>query len=144
MSVADCLFCKIISGAIAAEIIYENSSTKAFLDIHPCAPGHTLVVPNIHAETILDLQDQSGEGLFKAVKQATKKLKIALNPDGFTIGINHGAAAGQAIPHLHVHIIPRFKNDGGGTLHTVVNQPATESISETANRIRSANGEDLL
>jgi len=136
----DCLFCQIAAKKIPAETIYyENSGAMAFLDIHPVAPGHTLVIPKVHADNILDLDDQIIPLVFGAVQEAVKILKKAVNPDGFTIGINHGRAAGQAINHFHIHILPRFDGDNGGSIHTVVknlNGPEPEKIIK---KIRALN-----
>jgi len=132
----DCLFCKIGQKFILAEIIYEQEHAVAFLDIHPLAVGHTVVIPKLHAETILDLPDVSINPVFQAVKRTTALLYEKLHPDGFTIGINHGRASGQAVEHLHIHIIPRFRNDGGGSIHTIVNHPSDEPVQQTALRLR--------
>ena len=119
----DCLFCQIINKKIKAEIVYEDNDTLAFLDVRPRAPGHTMVLPKVHSQNILDLPDDKIEPLFAAVKKVTQILKDTHRPDGFTIGINQGQASGQAIDHLHIHIIPRWHNDGGGSIHSVVNNP---------------------
>ena len=118
---SDCLFCKIISKEIPAKIVYEDNDAFAFLDNFPRAPGHTMVLPKFHAENILDLPDDKIGPLFAAVKKVTQILKDKHRPDGFTIGINQGQASGQAIDHLHIHIIPRWYSDGGGSIHSVVN-----------------------
>jgi histidine triad (HIT) family protein len=132
----DCLFCKIVSKEIPAEIIYEDDSTLAFLDIHPRAPGHTLVIPKHHAENVLDADSQSLHAVILTIKHVTGILSASLSPAGFTIGINHGKQAGQAIDHLHAHILPRFKGDGGGNIHSVVNNPGSESVSQIADKLR--------
>ncbi len=124
----DCLFCKIANKEISASIIYEDDNSVAILDVHPKAPGHTMVLPKVHAENILDLPDDKIEGIFKAVKNVTALLKKTLLPDGFTIGINHGKVSGQAIDHLHIHIIPRWLGDSGGSIHSVVDNPPAESL----------------
>lgn len=141
----DCIFCKIANKEIPAYVIAENEDALAILDIHPRAPGHTMVLPKTHAETILDLPDEKIRGLFQLVKQVTEKLKKSLfdgpaphrdsaeggfSGAGFTIGINHGTNAGQAVPHLHIHIIPRYKGDGGGNIHSIVKNPPKESVEE--------------
>lgn len=131
-----CLFCRIGSGDIASETIVDDSSTRSFLDVHPRALGHTLVIPKVHAETLLDLPDQERDALFATVTRTTRLLQETLHPDGFTIGINHGAASGQAVAHIHTHIIPRWFSDGGGSLHVVVDRPPAESIEQIAERIR--------
>jgi histidine triad (HIT) family protein len=130
-----CLFCKIIKKEIPAEIIYKDDKTMAILDINPRSPGHTMILPKIHAENILDLPEEKIEGVFKAVKKVTELLNKSLKPDGFTIGINHGKISGQVIDHLHIHIIPRFKDDGGGSVHSVVNNPPKESLNKIKNQI---------
>jgi histidine triad (HIT) family protein len=106
------------------------------MDIHPRAPGHSFVIPKRHAETILELSDAELGAVFGAVRNLVAKIKNAMNPDGFTIGANHGKAGGQAIDHLHVHIIPRWRNDGGGSIHSVVRNPPRESIAGIAQQLR--------
>ncbi len=133
----NCLFCKIANKEISADVIGENEDAVALLDIRPLAPGHTMVIPKAHAETILELPDEKIEGVFLLVKQMTEKLAKALSPDGFTLGMNHGKNAGQAIDHLHIHIIPRFKGDGGGSIHTIVDNPPKESLEEIKKKILS-------
>lgn len=134
----DCLFCKIINKEFSAEIVYEDENSVAILDVYPKAPGHAMVLPKVHAENILDLPGDKIEGVFMAVKNVTALLKEALSPDGFTIGINHGKVSGQAIDHFHIHIIPRWLNDKGGSIHSVVDNQPTESISEIANKIKES------
>jgi len=124
----NCLFCKIATKTIPVAIIYEDASSLAFLDIHPVAFGHTLVVPKIHVENILGLPDNQVESFFQAVKKVVALLQERLEPGGFTIGINHGRMSGQTIDHLHVHIVPRYEGDKGGSLHSVVNNPPQESL----------------
>ena len=124
----DCIFCKIIKGEIPAEIVYKDDHVMAMLDVNPKAPGHTIVVPRQHIETVLDLPDDELSHFFGAVKHVTEMITKTLRPDGFTLGINHGRAAGQAVDHLHFHIIPRYHNDGGTSLHGVVDNPPKESL----------------
>ncbi|GIW65262.1 MAG: HIT family protein [Candidatus Parcubacteria bacterium] len=134
---SDCVFCKIANKEIEAKIIYKNKSAIAFLDINPHAPAHTVVIPKNHFENILDLNDDNILQLFSALKETAALLKKTINPDGFTIGINHGRVAGQAINHLHIHIMPRFLNDGGGSIHSVVLNKPKESIEEIYNKIKN-------
>jgi len=123
-----CLFCKIATKIIPSAIIYEDALVLAFLDIHPISPGHTLVVPKIHAENILDLPDNQIEPFFQTVKKVVALLQEKLGSKGFTIGINHGRISGQVIDHLHVHIVPRHEGDGEESLHSVVKNPPQESL----------------
>jgi len=121
---------------MGAEIIYEDENAVGVLDIHPRSPGHVMALPKFHAENILDLPDEKIEGVFSAVKKITDILKKTFNPDGFTIGINHGKASGQAVDHLHIHIMPRWHGDNGSSIHGVVNNPSKESLEEIAKKIR--------
>lgn len=132
----DCLFCKIIVKEMTAQIVYEDAHALGFLDIHPRAPGHTMIVPRIHAENILDLPDYVLKPLFRAVKKMIAMLQNALVPDGFTIGINQGQASGQEVNHLHIHLIPRWHGDGGSSIHSVVHHPSLESLAEIAEKIK--------
>ena len=132
----DCLFCSIVKKEVPAEIIYEDADTLAFLDIHPRAPGHAMVVHKIHSESILDLPDRNIESLFLSVKKVTEAISRTLRPDGFTLGVNHGKVSGQAVDHLHIHIIPRFAHDGGKSLHSVVDNAPKESLKEIAEKIK--------
>lgn len=108
----DCLFCKIVSKEIPAAIVYENHKTMAFLDIAPVNPGHVLVVPKAHyADFASTPADQLGDIVAVAQKIA-KAAMTALAAPGFNIGVNNGRAAGQAIDHMHLHVMPRHENDG--------------------------------
>ncbi len=132
-----CLFCKIVNKTIKAEIVYEDAETLAFLDIHPRAFGHTVIIPKKHAVNILKLEDALIGATFLTVKRVSAILNTALNSDGFTIGINHGRISGQVVDHLHIHVIPRFLNDGGTSIQSVVNNPPQESLTEIAIKIKT-------
>lgn len=134
----DCLFCKITKKEISAEIVYEDAAAIAILDINSKAPGHTMVLPKVHAENILDLPENQIGPTFLTVQRVTAILQKALQPKGFTIGINHGRVSGQTIDHLHIHILPRFEGDQGGSIHSVVDNPPKDSLKEMANKIRRA------
>ncbi|MDI6734278.1 MAG: HIT family protein [Patescibacteria group bacterium] len=131
----DCSFCRIVKKEIPVQIIYEDSDALAILDIHPRAPGHTMILSKIHTETILGYPEKQGGNLFNSIKKVTAIINEALKPDGFTIGINHGKSAGQAIEHLHIHIIPRWNNDGGSSIHGVVDNRSNSNLEEIKNLI---------
>lgn len=107
-----CIFCQIIASEIPAEKIYEDENVLAILDIHPNNLGHTLVLPKKHCENLFDTDEETLGFLIKAVKKISIAVKDAVKADGINIGINNGASAGQIVPHLHIHVIPRFSNDG--------------------------------
>lgn len=106
----DCIFCKIIKGEIPSTKVYEDKNTLAFLDINPITPGHLLVAPKEHAEIIEEISEKS---LTEAIK-VTKKLISVLDQfnEGTNIGLNNKSAAGQLVPHVHFHVIPRNEGDG--------------------------------
>lgn len=124
----DCLFCKIIAKEIPSYIIYEDADALAVLDIQPRAPGHTMVLPKVHAATILELPGEKIGPVFAAVKAVAQKLKDVLSCDGLTIGINHGRVSGQLVDHLHIHLMPRWKDDGGLSIHSVVSNTPREPL----------------
>ncbi|HIP17530.1 MAG TPA: HIT family protein [Methanothermococcus okinawensis] len=105
-----CIFCKIAKGEIPAKILYEDEKTLAFLDISPRSKGHTLVIPKEHYETFEELPEEVAIGLIKTIKRVIMKLK-SLNPDGYNILNNNRPVAGQEVPHVHFHIIPRYKGE---------------------------------
>jgi len=109
-----CLFCRIVAGAVPAEVVHEEAGAIAFLDAFPVARPHVLVVPRLHAPTLLDLDDGAVGELFKAVKRVQQKVESAFRPLGYNVGWNHGPAAGQHVHHLHVHILPRYADGGRG------------------------------
>lgn len=108
----DCIFCKIVKGEIPCTKIFENDKVLAFLDIMPVSPGHTLVIPKEHKETLLDLPEETIAELGKVLKKVSKAVMATMEADGFNIGMNNYKAAGQLVPHAHFHIIPRTVEDG--------------------------------
>lgn len=115
----DCIFCKIVAGDIPGRVVRETETTLAFLDVNPLAPGHTLVIPKAHHARLADLPDDVASDLFAAVHELVGRVEEAVDADATTVGINDGEAAGQEVPHVHAHIVPRFDGDGGGPIHAV-------------------------
>ncbi len=112
MSEKDCLFCKIVRGEVPCKKVYEDKEFLAFLDIRPVNPGHTLVVPKVHAKNLFDFPKAEETDLIEFIKKVAGAVVKAMNADGFNLGLNNGGAAGQIIHHAHFHIIPRFGDDG--------------------------------
>ena len=109
----DCVFCRIASGKAPSRKVYENSEYVAFLDIAPFSRGHTLVCPKKHGETIWDMDEAEIAGLFKVAFRVSKAVVGAVGADGFRFVQNNGEAANQAVPHVHVHVIPVMMEDKG-------------------------------
>jgi len=122
------LFEKILSGEIPSHEIGRGNNWYAFLDIFPRREGHTLVVPHKAVNRLSQLSDQEIAGLFSGVKDAQQKLGKIFSTRDFTICIHDGPLAGQEVPHVHVHVIPRTKGDGGLTLMSM--WPKTKPAGE--------------
>ncbi len=106
----DCLFCKIMKGEIPTKTVYEDDTTKVFMDINPLSNGHLLIVPKKHQENILDIDDDFIVHAFTLIRQTLYPLlKDKLKCDDLTIQENN--FYGQDIRHFHIHLIPRYKND---------------------------------
>jgi len=113
----DCVFCSIIAGDIPGRIVAETDDAIAFLDANPMAPGHTLVVPRTHRGRLAELSAAESGAVFELVHDLAPRIEAAVDADAHTIGVNDGPEAGREVPHVHVHVIPRFADDGGGPIH---------------------------
>jgi len=133
----NCIFCDIINKKANAEILFENESVLAFLDIRPVNYGHTLVIPKIHYENFLALPEEELCELIKVTKNLSGTIVNSLNLEGFNIVANNGMAAGQSVFHFHFHIIPRFKDDDF-RFRPNLKQYNSGSMREYADKIRAA------
>ena|SRR5579864_2405415 len=132
----DCLFCKLVNKEIPALVVYEDANTIAFMELNPSAPGHVMVILKKHGNNILEYsQDELGK-LMASVQIVVKKIEKILQPDSITIGINHKERRG--VPHLHIHLIPRWENDKGGIIQSVVKNKPKESREVIAEKLRKA------
>ena len=126
----NCIFCKIIKKEIPYQEIYQDDNFLAFLDIRPHVKGHTILIPKLHGETVFDFDDSLCEKIIPTTKKVMKLVKEKLNCDGFNVGWNHGTFAGQVVPHLHLHIMPRYDGDGGGSMHSIITNPGDLNVEE--------------
>lgn len=108
----NCIFCKIIRGEIKSDIVYRDDNFIGFLDIHPRAEGHTVIIPKKHFRNLLDMPSSLGNEMLDAVKNVALDLIKSGKGQGFNLIINNEPVAGQIVFHVHVHIIPRKKDDG--------------------------------
>ena len=132
----NCIFCKIINNRSDSYIITETDNFLVFLDIHPRSPGHSLVVSKKHYQNLKETPTELGNEFLSVIKETILILNKSLKTSDFTIGINEGPLAGQVIMHLHLHIIPRFKNDKGGSIHSVVFNKSDLSLEEIYKKIK--------
>jgi histidine triad (HIT) family protein len=107
---AGCTFCDVVSGQIRSVIVFEDQDCLGFLDQRPLFPGHCLLVPKKHVETLIDLPDELVSSLFSSAKLLTTAVQNACRAEGSFVAINNKVS--QSVPHLHVHIVPRRKGDG--------------------------------
>ncbi len=129
-----CIFCDIISGKREGHFVYQDNNHVAFLDKYPIDKGHTLIVPKKHYEKITDMESQIVGDLFSQIPKIVKAIMSATGADAFSLAQNNGRAAKQIIPHVHVHIIPRYSDVGAiWTKRTI---PSSQELQELAQQIR--------
>jgi histidine triad (HIT) family protein len=133
----DCIFCKIIRGQIPCQRVFENDHVFAFLDINPLAAGHTIVVPKHHAPDLGDLPGEWAAELGRALGTIARGVAQTVAAAGYNILQNNGAVAGQVVPHVHLHVVPRRAADGLGYRWKAKSVPA-DQLSALAERIRAA------
>lgn len=107
-----CIFCKIIAGEIPCHKVYEDDKVLAFLDIKPVNPGHVLILPKKHYQNIEEINEDYLTAVIIIVKKIGKLLKDKLGIAGYNVHENNDLIAGQTVPHIHFHIIPRIDGDG--------------------------------
>ena len=132
-----CIFCDIVAGTIPAEVVFEDEVSIAFLDIRPVFPGHTLLVPRDHYETLPDLPDDLVGPLFANVRKLSRAVPEALEAEGTFVAMNNKIS--QSVPHLHVHVVPRRRKDGlKGFFWPRRHYSSDEEIKRVAGAIRDA------
>ncbi len=131
----DCLFCDILDGKKDGHFLYEDNSHVAILDKYPIDVGHGLVIPREHHEKITDMTPEDVGNAFSIVPKIAKAILDATGADAFSLGQNNGLAAKQIVPHVHIHIIPRYNNKG--TVWTKRQISNYDELSELAKKIRS-------
>ncbi|MBO5199374.1 MAG: HIT family protein [Lachnospiraceae bacterium] len=108
----NCIFCKIAAGEIPSATIYEDEVCRVILDIAPAAKGHAILLPKKHFANIFEIDKETAGSILYTASRVAAAMKEALGCDGINLLQNNGPAAGQTVFHLHIHIIPRFENDG--------------------------------
>ena len=134
---SDCVFCKIRDGQIPSLKVDEDERTLAFMDSNPLSPGHCLVVTKRHAATLFEADLEDLTAAMTAAKRVALAIRQALAPDGLNMLQANGAAAFQSVPHFHLHLIPRWANDGKGFDWKLV-PGDRDAITKTGQRIQAA------
>ncbi len=126
---ADCIFCKIVAGDIPGNVVAETDQVLAFLDANPLARGHTLVIPKEHYHRLNDVPDDVATDLYGTLHELVPAVEEAVDASATTVAFNNGEAAGQEVPHVHGHVVPRSEADGGRPIHALV-EDRPEGVSD--------------
>jgi histidine triad (HIT) family protein len=117
---SECIFCGIVDGEIPSHTVYEDEETVAFLDANPLSPGHTLVIPREHHERLNDVPSETASALYETLHRVVPAVEASVDAPATTVAFNNGPVAGQEVPHVHGHVVPRFEGDGGRPIHALV------------------------
>ncbi len=132
----DCVFCKIVAGELPSTRVYEDARTLAFMDIGPVVKGHTLVIPKAHHDPITTTPPDLLRELIVVVQRIARAQFAGLGASGVNIAQANGESAGQIVPHVHFHVIPRFASDGHSFNWTPRQYEQPEEMASFADRIR--------
>ncbi|HVX03222.1 MAG TPA: HIT family protein [Nitrososphaera sp.] len=131
-----CIFCSIIAGQLPSVLVYKDEELFVIMDKYPINPGHTLVIPVRHHDTLLDMPPAEVGSLYAVVPRIASAVVAAVGADGFNVGQNNGIAANQIIPHVHVHIVPRFADDSPDGRWPARRVAQEEDLEKTAQKVR--------
>ena len=134
----DCIFCKIVKGEIPAKIIEKTNKSLAFMDAFPLAKGHSLVIPKNHYEKMQEIPPEENAELFETVRKVLSKVDKLTNST--LVALHNGKDSGQEIPHVHIHLIPRSKEDLAGPVHSMFkNRPklSDKEFNELFEKLKS-------
>ena len=134
MKDSNCIFCKIANGEIPSRTVYENEKFRVILDLGPATAGHALVLPKEHFADLFEIPADWAADAMKTAKEAAELIKGKLQADGLNIVQNNGETAGQTVHHFHIHVIPRYKNDGQKILWRP-NEPTAEELDKVLEKI---------
>ena len=130
----NCIFCKIASGEIPSATIYEDERFRVILDLGPATRGHALILPKEHADNLYTLEEETAGAAMKLARRMAIRMRERLGADGFNLVQNNGEEAGQTVMHFHLHLIPRYKDDGQHILWEP-GKASAEELEETRKQI---------
>jgi histidine triad (HIT) family protein len=139
----DCVICKLVSGELEVSLVHQDDSCSAFMDIQPVNPGHVLVVPNVHAPYLADLEEEEGAQIFRIAHRVAATLRSGIvKCEGVNFFLADGVAAGQEVFHVHLHVFPRFAGDGFRLVlpPDYSERPDRAELDDLAEKIRSLLG----
>lgn len=130
----DCIFCKIANGQIPSKTLYEDEDFRVILDLGPATEGHALILPKEHAANLFELSEEQASKALLVAQKIAVRMKNTLGCDGLNLVQNNGEAAGQTVSHFHIHVIPRYKNDGQN-INWVPGSPSQEELEAVCQKI---------
>lgn len=131
----DCIFCKLANGVFPTNSIYEDDNFNVILDMGPATKGHALILPKEHADNLMELPDETAAAAMILAKKLSTKMIEKLGADGLNVVQNNGEAAGQTVMHYHLHLIPRYNNDGQHILWEPTS-PSKEELEATRDLLK--------
>jgi histidine triad (HIT) family protein len=139
-----CIFCSIISGQAPVAAVYEDNEFIALMDKYPISRGHTLLVPKAHYDNLLFMTLNEVSNMYWLVAAIAKSVVSCVRADGFSIGQNNGRAANQIVPHVHVHIVPRYDDDSSDGKWPSRKPGSIKELPKLAEKIRASLDEPLI
>ncbi len=133
----NCVFCRIVRGELPASVVYQDELTMAIMDIGCVNPGHMLVIAKPHADNLYGVDDALAGALFRTAVRMARAAEKTLKPEGVSVYQANGKAAGQTVFHVHIHVLPRWENDGM-TLTWPMRNPSREELEKMAAQLRAA------
>ncbi len=130
----DCIFCKIANGEIPSKTLYEDEDFRVILDLGPATKGHALILPKEHAENLYDLPEQTASKVMVLAQKMARRITEKLSCDGLNLVQNNGETAGQTVHHFHLHLIPRYMDDGQ-RINWNPGKPSQEELEAIRKRI---------
>ena len=130
----DCIFCKIANGQIPSKTLYEDENFRVILDLGPATEGHALILPKAHAANLFELSEEQAAKVLLVAQKMAVRMKEKLGCDGLNLVQNNGEAAGQTVSHFHIHLIPRYTNDGQN-INWVPGSPSQEELEAVCQKI---------
>ncbi|MFB6128683.1 MAG: HIT family protein [Halorhabdus sp.] len=115
----DCIFCSIVADELPSHTVHETPDALAFLDANPLAEGHTLVVPKDHYDRLAEIPPETATGFYGTLHEVVPAVEDAVDAPATTVAVNNGEPAGQEVPHVHAHVVPRFEDDDAGPVHAL-------------------------
>lgn len=130
----DCIFCKVANGEIPSKTLYEDDTFRVILDLGPATKGHALLIPKEHADNLYELPEETAAKVLVIAKKVASQMTEKLNCEGLNLVQNNGEVAGQTVHHFHLHMIPRYANDGQ-RINWVPGEPSQEELEATRKQI---------